>query len=311
MNKTTLSVRELQKTLGQWKKRNVTDTIESKLLELYLGVTAYMNGEQMYPLENFYDIGRGLRFRTTKCLTDAVRQCGSFGIVPGENIYGMNAFYSVLWYDRLPEEEPTADSSDILQCKCQMDDIYNILTPKGDDAEKTASAGETVAVVKAFFHRVNEDLEDKAQIFTPLIDWFQLHEKLTRSEARNNLVYLVNELLVPYFARQKRFMQSTHAGRLRWLQNLLKSAHGQHLLNNAARAERLQREQDGRELHANQRRNQPISPFEWTDAETGMRFYDDELEGAVHIPDEAQPRPSAQAVWNVLSASWNFVIHNS
>lgn len=304
-NKKTLSIRELQKTLGQWKRRNITDTIEAKLLDLYLGITAYMDEELVYPVENFYDIGRGLRFRTTKCLTEAVRKCGSFGIVPEENIYGMKAFYSVLWHDKEPQMElQNSAVSNILQCKCQTDDIYNNITPKGGDTEKTVSSGETVAAVKEFFHLINEAPEQKEQILTPLIDWFQLHEKLTRSNACDNLVYLVNELLVPYFASQIRFMKSNHVGRLCWLRNLLKSPHGQHLLNDAARAGRVRREQDIREKRINQRNNHPVSPFEWMDEETGLRFYDDEAEGAVNIPDGAQPRPSEQAVWNVLSGSW-------
>ena len=39
-HKTTLSVRELQKTIGQWKSRKITDSTIAKLLELMLGMTA-------------------------------------------------------------------------------------------------------------------------------------------------------------------------------------------------------------------------------------------------------------------------------
>ena len=46
---------------------------------------------------------------------------------------------------------------------------------------------------------------DKMRIFTPLIDGFQQKEGLAREDACANLVYLVNELLVPYFASQERF----------------------------------------------------------------------------------------------------------
>ena len=42
-NMTTLSVYELRKTIGLWKSRKITDSTISKLLDLYLGVTAYMN----------------------------------------------------------------------------------------------------------------------------------------------------------------------------------------------------------------------------------------------------------------------------
>ena len=52
-HKTTLSVRELQKTIGQWKSRKITDSTVAKLLELLLGMPAYMNEDAVYPVENF------------------------------------------------------------------------------------------------------------------------------------------------------------------------------------------------------------------------------------------------------------------
>ena len=51
-HKTTLSVRELQKTIGQWKSWKITDSTVSKLLDLMLGMTAYMNEDAVYPVEN-------------------------------------------------------------------------------------------------------------------------------------------------------------------------------------------------------------------------------------------------------------------
>lgn len=318
-NKTTLSVKELQKTIGQWKKRKITDSTEAKLLELYLGMTAFMNEERVYPLENFYDISVGLRFKNTRCMTEAVRQCGSFGIAPDRNVYGMKAFYSLLWHEKgaqdgLPQTDDSGETPGTLPGNFPTDDIYNNITPEGGASEETtpeesrsdgkASPEELTAAVKEFFHLINEIPEQKAQIFTPLIDWFQQHEGLTRSHACANLVYLVNELLLPYFAAQARFLKSNHVGRLCWLRNLLKSPHGQHLLNDAARAGREKRQQDVRQQRVNQRNNHPLCEFEWTDSESGMRFYDDPVEGAVNIPEGAQPRPSATAVWNVLSAGW-------
>ena len=99
-------------------------------------------------------------------------------------------------------------------------------------------------------------------------------------------------------------MKSNHTGRLCWLNNLLKSAHGQHLLNDAARTNREKRKQAVHEIKSNQRSNHPLSEFEWTDPESEMRFYDDEMEGTVKIPEDAPPKPSAGAAWNVLSNQW-------
>lgn len=109
-HKTTLSVRELQKTIGQWKSRKITDSTIAKLLELMLGMTAYMNEDAVYPVENFYDISKALKFKNARYLVEAVRLSGAFGIVPGDNVYGMSSFYSYLW----KEKEKTDDSAETL-----------------------------------------------------------------------------------------------------------------------------------------------------------------------------------------------------
>lgn len=127
-HKTTLSVRELQKTIGQWKSRKITDSTIAKLLELMLGMTAYMNEDAVYPVENFYDISKALKFKNARYLVEAVRLSGAFGIVPGDNVYGMSSFYSYLW----KEKEKTDDSAVILPVtlpvKLPQEDIYNIYT---------------------------------------------------------------------------------------------------------------------------------------------------------------------------------------
>ena len=172
--------------------------------------------------------------------------------------------------------------------------------PKGNPIP----AEECLEAARHFFHVINENPVQKLQIFIPLINRFQQEEGLTRGDACANLVHLVNELLVPHFAGQERFMKSGHSGRLCWLNNLLKSAHGQRLLKDAATAGRRNREQAMREMRSEQRNNHPLCEFEWTDTETGMRFYDDPIEGMVNIPDDASPRPGAGSVWNVLSNNW-------
>lgn len=80
--KPTLSIAELQKTIGLWKSRKITDSVIPKLLNLYLGLTPYMNEGKAYPVENFYEISIALAFKNAKFLTEAVKRCGSFGIMP-------------------------------------------------------------------------------------------------------------------------------------------------------------------------------------------------------------------------------------
>ena len=314
--KPTLSIAELQKTIDLWKSRKITDSVIPKLLRLYLGMTAYMNQEKVYPVENFYELSIALAFKNARFLAEAVKRCGSFGITPEKNIYGMKLFYSQLWVGKVSQEE----LPDKFPETYPIDDIYinntkgsssnEKASPEGDiplednSSKKNIVTPESLAAAKEFFHLINKDSTQKAQILTPLINWFQLHEGLTRKHACENLIYLVNELLIPYFASQARFMKSNHTGRLCWLNNLLKSAHGQHLLNDAARTNREKRKQAVHEIKSNQRSNHPLNEFEWTDPESEMRFYDDEMEGTVNIPEDAPPRPSAKATWNVLSNKW-------
>ena len=148
------------------------------------------------------------------------------------------------------------------------------------------------------------DIMSRSQTLTPLIDRFQQQEGITREHARENVIYLVNELLIPYFASQPHFLRTSHAGRLAWLNNLLKSAHGAHLIAQAAQACRTRRLAQAAENRSRLRDNHPLSPHEWTDPATSSRFYDDEDEGMVPIPADAPPRPSDTAVWNVISKEW-------
>ena len=273
-----------------------------------LGMTAYMNEDAVYPVENFYDISKALKFKNARYLVEAVRLSGAFGIVPGDNVYGMSSFYSCLW----KEKEKTDDSAETLPVtlpvKLPQGDIYNIYTIQDNknntSSGRISSAEKSLEAARNFFHLINKNRVDKMRILTPLIDSFQQKEGLAREDACANVVYLVNELLVPYFASLERFMKSTYVGRLCWLNNLLKSAGGLRMLKDAADAGRRKRVQCIADMRGEQRNNHPLSEFEWTDKESGLRFYDDPLEGMVNIPADAPPRPGAKAEWNVLSGEW-------
>ena len=294
--KMTVSITELQKIIKMWRSRNITDSNISKLLELYLGQTAYMNTEGEYPIENFYDLCQSLRFRHTSVMLNSIKQCNSFCIRPAENVYTLSSFYSPLW--KKPDSDDTLPGT--LPGKCPKDtNIYNNISKESPSSE------EVLTIAKEFFHLINQDAVQKAQFFTPLIDQFEKEEGVSRKQACENLVILVDDLLIPYFVSQPKFSISSHVGRTVWLKNLLKSSHGKHLINQAAQSGREKREQAKLENQTNQRSNHPICEFEWTDPESGMRFYDDDIEGVVNIPTDALPRPSAEALWNVLSRSWS------
>lgn len=314
-----------------WRSRKISDTIITKLLEMYFGIPGYMNEKGAYPIENLYDLSRALRFRGTRHLVETVQQCGSFIIEKADNPYLVKNIYSQVTQKLQDKTNFSAnDLPNKMPNKMQTShDIYNIYNPKGEessadeqspDGEQPSAAvpstdkdtnsdknnltTEALATAREFFHQLNESPEQRSQTLTPLIDRFQQQEGITREHARENVIYLVNELLIPYFASQPHFLRTSHAGRLAWLNNLLKSAHGSHLIAQTAQACRTQRLALAAENRSRLRDNHPLSPYEWTDPATSSRFYDDKDEGMVPIPTDAPPRPSPTAVWNVISREW-------
>ena len=108
--KTTISITELQKTIKIWRSRKITDSTIPKLLDLYLGLTAYMNDKHIYPVENFYDIKMSLRFSTTQSLIEAVKASQSFKFIVNEGQKQIKAFYSPLCHEENSKLETKEDS---------------------------------------------------------------------------------------------------------------------------------------------------------------------------------------------------------
>lgn len=79
--KQNVSIREIQKMIHQWKNRGINDPTVTKLLDLHLGMPAYMNESGIYPLCNFYYIRIALKFSYTTALITAVTDCHTFGLI--------------------------------------------------------------------------------------------------------------------------------------------------------------------------------------------------------------------------------------
>lgn len=290
--KNTVSIRELQTLLRKWRNKGLREAALLKVLELYLGLPDYMNEQGEYPVHFFYEISMCLKFRTVTYMLEAVKLSGSFGWVEGDNRMNVSAIYSPLW--KTVTEMP-AD----LHANVQEGNINN--TKNDSPSEKDPSEEG-----RRFFHEINVNPKEKAEILTPLIAFFERQEPgTTREEACADVVYLVNELLIPHFIAQEKFLRMKHNGRLAWLRNLLRTSHGKELMKKAAEAGRqrrgLQKQQALAEVRKN---NRPLSPHEWTDPVSGVRFYEDAVEGLVTIPAEAPPRPNDGAFWNVIKKSW-------
>ena len=171
-------------------------------------------------------------------------------------------------------------------------------TPHGDEAPKASSSA------KEFFHRINANPKEKQAILAPIIDRIATDRHYTRRRALDALVILVNEFLIPHFDAQSTFAKTSHNGRIIWLQNLIKTRHGEKLIQQAAQklGETLLKNLE--EHRKKLREFRPVSPFEWKDADKDIRYYDDPIDGKVEIPADAPPRPCDTAIWNILSKEW-------
>ena len=179
-------------------------------------------------------------------------------------------------------------------------------TPSEIPAE-TPDGGKTSPVsspAAAFFHRLNAGPEEKRRVLVPLINSIATDYNYTRPRALQVLVILVNQFLIPYFDADPRFFKNSHTGRIIWLQNLMKTRHGQSLMEQAIARLSSELSKDVEKKRKKLREFRPVSPFEWKDPDKDIRYYDDPIDGKAEIPEDAPPRPADTAIWNVLSREW-------
>ena len=209
-----MSVAGLKKMMHIWKSRNITDSTTTQLPELYLGLTAYMNSQKIYPQENFYEIRNSLRFSTTQALIEAMKRSQAFPFVTDPETGAVKAFWSPLYHETNSEIHTEKDNGPASQTFAQTfvptdnNNINNIYTnstnertsfrssspekdsPKDDSGNlseenfprqgnSTTDTLPTIAA-KEFFHRINTSKEEKAGILIPLIDRFQEQEGIER-----------------------------------------------------------------------------------------------------------------------------------
>ena len=166
---------------------------------------------------------------------------------------------------------------------CRKDSFGKRLT-----ARKTS---QTLSPATDFFHQLNTTPEDKQRVLIPLINRIATSHNYTRPRALQTLVILVNQFLIPHFNADPRFSRNSHAGRIIWLQNLMKTRHGQSLMEQAVARLSSELSKGLEEKRRKLREFRPVSPFEWKDAGTDIRYYDDPIDGKVEIPENAPPRP--------------------
>ncbi len=215
-----MSVAGLKKMMHIWKSRNITDSTTTKLLELYLGLTAYMNSQKIYPQENFYEIRNSLRFSTTQALIEAMKRSQAFPFVTDPETGAVKAFWSPLYHETNSEIHTEKDNGPASQTFAQTfaqtfvptdnnninnNNIYTNSTnertsfrssspekdsPKDDSGnlseENFPGQGNFTTntlptiAAKEFFHRINTSKGEKAGILIPLIDRFQQQDGIER-----------------------------------------------------------------------------------------------------------------------------------
>lgn len=133
---------------------------------------------------------------------------------------------------------------------------------------------------------------------------------LTPEQAHELLQLMIDRELAPHFARDRQFMSPNRikdpTQRIYQVKNYIKKfstdmatrSYRQWLKQNA------EKERAAAQLATQQRRqNRPISPHEWQEPQ-GNRYYQDPADGVVLIPNDAPPRPSAEAHWNKFASLW-------
>lgn len=69
---------DLQQLLNQRRKRKISDFNIAKLPDIYLGISAYMIQDGMYPVENIYNIAVELKFKNISHMLEVVKNCVTF-----------------------------------------------------------------------------------------------------------------------------------------------------------------------------------------------------------------------------------------
>lgn len=69
---------DLQQLLNQRRKRKISDFNIAKLPDIYLGISAYMIQDGMYPVENIYNITVELKFKNISHMLEVVKNCVTF-----------------------------------------------------------------------------------------------------------------------------------------------------------------------------------------------------------------------------------------
>ena len=334
-----LDATALRQVLGSWKRAGLSYAQIYKMQKLYLGVTAWMDQQGEYPRNNFYEVAKGLKFNSIVELVACVKRCKGFGFVwmskQHDKIDGLLGIFSELWHEPSEGEDITYsavccdDNNNInINNNISSNNKYNIYRSAQLSAEQLYSEfllylvsdqGAYDAIVKPINEQTERMMPELRVEPTGLASASgqqssasgqpsapgQQPSSNPRPVNVATSLFLKNYLGQYMISQGRKFTNGTHAGRKIWVQNLMRYPFMQRNVANAVADVRAQMQTDALVIA---RGYHPMSKYEYTDRMSGKRFFDHiDAEGKTIvelIPQEAPPRPSADAVWDRFGKAW-------
>lgn len=328
---TSIDIETERRLIASWHTSRLTDTQIRKMLMLYFGEPAWMNEQKQYPNYRFSDIVEGLRFHNRHDFVEILLRCSGFGFIwkndeKPHTDQNLMAFYTPIWH---VSDEKDMGNNHVLNSSEQTlppvinNNIYNKKKnnkkkniSKNVTGSKTCSAEyekEVEAAAKELLNYIGTDPDAYAKVVKPVNEITQKlnpnlyinPEDACPTNMATNTFF--NDYLYPYLLKNSKVMMNIKnpVGKSIWLANLIKYDFMQ---KNIMRA--VNDATKYLKLHAAEmmRQYRPISNFEYQDKASKQRFYDSPRSDGTpeqhRIPQDAAPRPSANATWNKFSHTW-------
>lgn len=329
---TSIDIKTERRLIASWHTSGLNDVQIRKMLMLYFGEPAWMNLQKLYDCNRFSQIATGLRFRSRQEFVELLLRCAGFGFIwknkekphTGKNLL---AFYTPIWHvcdenDMVNEQDSDENLQDnlgyinnniyIIKKNNKKKNISKYVSPS-QLANSPEHKKKVEATAKELIHFIGTDPDAYAKVVKPVNeitqktnpDLFTNPEDACPSNMATNIFF--NNYLYPYLLTHSERMMKIQdiLGRSCWLANLIKYDFMQ---KNILRA--VNDATKYLKLHAAEmmRQYRPISNFEYQDKASKQRFYDsprsDGTQEQHRIPQDAAPRPSANATWNKFSHTW-------
>ena len=328
---TSIDIETERKLIASWHTSRLTDTQIRKMLMLYFGVPEWMNHQKLYDCNRFSDIAEGLRFHNRHDFVGILLRCSGFGFIwkndeKPHTDQNLMAFYTPIWH--ISDEKDMGNNHDLNSSEQTLPPVINnnIYNKKKNNKKKNISKNvtgsktcsaeyekEVEAAAKELLNYIGTDPDAYAKVVKPVNEITQKlnpnlyinPEDACPTNMATNTFF--NDYLYPYLLKNSKVMMNIKnpVGKSCWLANLINIDFMQ---KNIMRA--VNDATKYLKLHAAEmmRQYRPISNFEYQDKASKQRFYDtqrsDGTQEQHRIPQDAAPRPSANATWNKFSHTW-------